>query len=307
MGSIMDIEGLSKKYGDTEVVHGISFCVEEGSLFAFLGPNGAGKSTTISILSTQITKNAGRCIIAGYELGRNDNDIRRSIGIVMQENVLDKRLSVLENVRSRAGLYAMTRQEADSASRRAIRSVDCTEIARRRYGRLSGGQKRKADIARALVHTPRILFLDEPTTGLDPAARRNVWEVIRRLQTEQGVTVFLTTHYMEEAAQADYVVVLNEGTIVAKGTPGQIREQYTNDVMRLSAHDSAAMRRDLENIGVAYKTSADEFEIALGRTADAIPILEKVKENVSSLEVTKGSMDQAFLNLIGREDTEWAL
>lgn len=307
MQKIIEVDGLTKRYGDLEVVRSVSFYVEEGTLFAFLGPNGAGKSTTISILSTQITKNAGTCVVAGHELSRSDEAIRRDIGIVFQENVLDRRLTVAENVRSRAGLYGMNARQAAAAAERAMRSVDCQDFATRRYGALSGGQKRKADIARALVHTPRILFLDEPTTGLDPAARRQVWDAIRSLQTEQGITIFLTTHYMEEAAQADYIVVIDHGSIVAKDTPAGIREEYTQDLLRLTALDRARMVADLDAAGLVYSLQVDQFEIRLKRTRDAIPLLEAYRDNIETLEVTKGSMDQAFLNLIGKEDSKWAL
>lgn len=307
MTKIIQVEGLRKRYGDLEVVRGIDFYVKEGALFAFLGPNGAGKSTTISILSTQIAKNAGRCILGGHELGRDDEGIRRDIGIVFQEHVLDDRLSVAENVVLRAGLYGMNRAQAVRAAQSAMAAVDCQGIERRRYGRLSGGQKRKADIARALVHTPRILFLDEPTTGLDPAARRQVWDAIRRLQTTRGITIFLTTHYMEEAAQADYIVVIDRGSVVANGTPAYIREQYTQDMLRVTAADEEKMQQFLASMDLRFTQRAGQFEVPLLRTAAAIPILAACSENVASFEVTKGSMDQAFLNLIGKEESEWAL
>lgn len=307
MGRIIEVEGLSKRYGELPVVKDISFYVEEGALFAFLGPNGAGKSTTISILSTQITKNGGRCVLSGHELGRDDEEIRRAIGIVFQENVLDARLSVLENVRLRAGLYGMSRSQAADAAARAVDAVGCEAFERRRYGRLSGGQKRKADIARALVHTPRILFLDEPTTGLDPAARRQVWDTIRQLQTERGVTIFLTTHYMEEAAQADYIVVIDRGAIVAEGTPAYIRENYTQDMLRMTADNDEEMQRFLTAANLAFTQRAGQFEVPIRRTVDAIEMLNAVRRNVTSFEVSKGSMDQAFLNLIGKEESQWAL
>lgn len=307
MTKIIEVEKLSKSYGELQVVREISFFVEEGALFAFLGPNGAGKSTTISILSTQITKNGGTCILNGHVLGRDDEGIRRDIGIVFQEHVLDDRLSVLENVKLRAGLYGMRRGQAAAAAQSAVNAVECEAFAARRYGRLSGGQKRKADIARALVHTPRILFLDEPTTGLDPAARRQVWDTIRRLQKSHGITIFLTTHYMEEAAQADYIVVIDHGAVVATGTPAEIREKYTQDMLRVTAADADRMRRDLDAAGLAFTFRAGQFEVPVRRTVDVIPILEQFRSNITSVEVTKGSMDQAFLNLIGKEDSEWAL
>lgn len=302
MNRIIEVTDLRKRYGEREVVKGISFFVERGSLFAFLGPNGAGKSTTISMLSTQITTNGGEVQIDGLRLGAEDGKIRHKLGIVFQENVLDKRLTVFENAASRAGFYGMDRQQRRQAAADAIASVDAQSISKQKYGTLSGGQRRKADIARALVHTPTILFLDEPTTGLDPAARQEVWDSIRKLQKERGITIFLTTHYMEEAARADYVVVIGQGEIIAKGTPAELREEYTHDSVFLAPREPAALRRQLEDDGVDYEEAGGQFEIALRSTLDAVPILERYKDMLSSVEVTKGSMDQAFLNLIGKVD-----
>lgn len=307
MGRIIEVEHLSKHYGDLEVIRDISFYVEAGSLFAFLGPNGAGKSTTISILSTQITKDAGTVRVDGHRLGKEDDAIRRTIGIVFQENVLDKRLTVEENIISRAGLYGMGRRKAAAAAREAAAAVECTPYYTRRYGRLSGGQRRKADIARALVHMPAVLFLDEPTTGLDPAARRQVWDTIRTLQTSKGITIFLTTHYMEEAAQADYLVVIDHGQVIAGGTPAQIREKYTRDLLKVTVRDPGKLQKMLTESGLVSELRGDEYIIPLRHTADAVPLLSRMGENVTSLEVMKGSMDQAFLNLIGREESKWAL
>lgn len=304
MSRIIEVSDLRKRYGEREVVCGISFFVDRGSLFAFLGPNGAGKSTTISMLSTQVTTDGGEAVMDGCRLGQQDGEIRHRLGIVFQENVLDKRLSLFENACSRAGFYGMNRSQAKKAAENAIRAVDAGSFSSRRYGVLSGGQRRKADIARALVHTPTILFLDEPTTGLDPAARREVWEAIRTLQEERGITIFLTTHYMEEAAQADYTVVIDQGRIIAKGTPAQLRDTYTHDALHLASKDPQKLQERLTADGVAFEFSGGEFEVGLKSTLEAVPMLVKYEELLSSVEITKGSMDQAFLNLIGKVDED---
>lgn len=302
MSTIIDVRGLSKKYGDRLVVDNISFYVEAGSLFAFLGPNGAGKSTTISMLSTQITQSSGTAELDGLQLGRQDAQIRRKFGIVFQESVLDKRLSVYENAYARTAFYGMRGEARKKATKEALEWTGATEFASQRYGKLSGGQRRKADIARALVHTPDILFLDEPSTGLDPASRQQVWQTVNDLRKKRGMTIFLTTHYMEEAAGADYVVVLDHGNIIAKGTPAELREEYTHDAVHLSADDPAALERQLEADGVSFEKRAGQFEVPLSGTLDAVPIIERYRPYLSSIEVTKGSMDQAFLNLIGEVD-----
>lgn len=301
---IIEADGLTKRFGSLEVVKGIHFYVKKGSLFAFLGPNGAGKSTTINILSTQITADSGTASLNGYTLGRQDTEIRRSLGIVFQESVLDKRLTVLENADLRAGFYGMNRSQRRQAARTAVAAVGAESFAARRYGQLSGGQKRRADIVRALVHTPDILFLDEPTTGLDPASRAQVWETVNQLRQKRGITVFLTTHYMEEAARADYVVVLDKGTIIAEGTPSQLREKYSQDALLLTGRDPEVLRARLEEDHLDPVYSGGQFRLPLRSTLEAIPLLERYKDMLSSVEIRKGSMDQVFLNLIGEEEGE---
>lgn len=304
MQKIIQVENLRKRYGEKEVVKGISFFVDKGSLFAFLGPNGAGKSTTISMLSTQITTDGGSAQIDGLQLGKDDGKIRHKLGIVFQENMLDRRLTVFENAASRAGFYGMDAKQRRAAASDAIAAVDAQPIAKQMYGTLSGGQRRKADIARALVHTPTILFLDEPTTGLDPAARQEVWDSIRKLQEERGITIFLTTHYMEEAAKADYVVVIGSGEVIAKGTPAELREAYTHDSVFLASEEPDELRRRLREDGVSFEEAGGQFEVGIPTTLDAVPIIEVYRDLLSSVEVTKGSMDQAFLNLIGKVDAD---
>lgn len=298
---IIEVSGLRKAYGAVEAVRGIDFYAERGKLFAFLGPNGAGKSTTIDILTTILRPDAGEVMIDGHMLGQGDAEIRRTIGVVFQDHLLDPLLTVEENMRVRGGFYHSSRAELNRALERAARAADVTDFLKRPYGKLSGGQKRRADIARALTHTPKILFLDEPTTGLDPQTRRSVWDSVRALQKEQGLTVFLTTHYMEEAAEADYVVVIDMGAIAAKGTPADLRETYADDTVKLTPTDEAALLAALDGLNVSREIVAGRVVVKLKKTMDALAILDACRAHISGFEVASGTMDDAFIGITGKE------
>lgn len=301
MKSIIEVEHLKKSYGKLEAVKGISFYVERGKLFAFLGPNGAGKSTTIDMVCTFLKPDSGTVLVNGFLLGKQDNEIRHSIGAVFQDSLLDGLLTVEENMRCRGALYGFKGKSLMEAINRAMDAAEVTDYAKRPYGKLSGGQRRRCDIARALIHTPKILFLDEPTTGLDPQTRKVVWETIRSLQKENGMTVFLTTHYMEEAAEADYVIVMDCGRIAAKGTPSYLKEAYTNDKLKIACRDLASVRKILESTSTDYSTAANEIIVKLEKTLDALPLLERCKPFIDSFEVTNGTMDEAFIGITGKE------
>ena len=301
MEKIIEIAGLKKAYGPVQAVRGLDFYVETGKLFAFLGPNGAGKSTTIDILCTILKPDAGQVLIDGHRLGTEDAAIRASIGVVFQEHLLDPLLTVEENIRVRGGLYGTGGARLHEAVRAAAEAADVTDFLKRPYGKLSGGQKRRADIARALVHTPRVLFLDEPTTGLDPQTRRVVWDRIRALQQGTGLTVFLTTHDMQEAAQADYVVVIDDGQIAARGTPVALKEQYASDQLRLTPREEPALLALLEGQGIAYARTAGRVCVKLNTTLDALPLLQTAKGLYDGFEVLNGTMDDAFIGITGKE------
>jgi multidrug/hemolysin transport system ATP-binding protein len=301
MEKIIEVSGLKKAYGPVQAVQGIDFYAERGKLFAFLGPNGAGKSTTIDILCTILKADAGEVVVGGHVLGREDAAIRASIGVVFQDHLLDPLLTVEENMRARGGFYKKKRSELNEAVKWAARVADVQDFIRRPYGKLSGGQRRRADIARALINTPKILFLDEPTTGLDPQTRKSVWDSVRMLQRETGLTVFLTTHYMEEAAEADYVVVIDDGRISAKGTPTALREGYASDLLKLSPADEAGLIAALGGLKASFRQVADRVVVKIGSTMDALPILERVKPFISGFEVLGGTMDDAFIGITGRE------
>jgi len=303
MNKIIDVENFAKSYGDVKAVKGISFYVEEGKLFSFLGPNGAGKSTTIDTLCTLMDFDSGRVTVNGYDLARQPQEIRQSIGVVFQDSVLDGLLTVRENLQIRAGLYSGNRSEVRRMVDEAVRVIELSSFLNRPYGKLSGGQRRRADIASALLHRPKILFLDEPTTGLDPQTRLAVWETVKRLQTESGMTVFLTTHYMEEAADSDYIIVIDHGEIAAKGTPQELKTEYSSDSLQIvpnSAESAAEIGRQLAGMGMEYSVSGGSITIKLPDTMASTAVLENCKAHIASFQVTQGSMDDAFIGITGK-------
>jgi len=296
--TIIEVSELSKSFGEVNAVNDISFSVKEGQLFAFLGPNGAGKSTTINMLCTLLKPDSGRMIIDGHVLGEDDAKVKESIGIVFQRGVLDPLLTVRENLLIRGALYGLDKKESARMADNAMAAMEIEDIADRRYEVLSGGQKRKADIARALVNKPKLIFLDEPTTGLDPSTRKHVWNLILDLRRE-GVTVFLTTHYMEEAEGADMVVVVNNGRIVAEGTPFQLMERYSSDILTLIPKDPTIFDRILKNDSVRFSRHGERFLIPIERTLEAADLITRYKEQLVSLEVRAGTLDDAFINITG--------
>ena len=301
MEKIIEVRGLVKSYGEIEAVRGIDFYVERGRLFAFLGPNGAGKSTTVEILSTALKKDAGEVVINGFTLGREDDEIRSSMGVVFQGNFLDDRLTVRGNLLTRGSFYGLKGKELEEAVEQAAYEAAALDFMEQRYGSLSGGQRRRADLARALVNRPKILFLDEPTTGLDAQNRRSVWEYIRRMQEQRDMTVFLTTHYMEEAAQADYVLVIDHGLIAAKGTPAQLKEAYASDQLRLYSSRVEEITAILREMGLNFEQRAGFVTASIPTTLQALPIVERCRDYLSGFEVLQGTMDDAFLAITGKE------
>jgi multidrug/hemolysin transport system ATP-binding protein len=301
MNKIIEVHGLSKTFGDLQAVKGIDFYVESGKLFAFLGPNGAGKSTTIDMICTLLKPDSGKAFINGFQLGTEDQDIRESIGVVFQESLLDPLLTVRENLLTRARFYKIPKSELKERVEKAAISADVMDFIDRPYGKLSGGQRRRADIARALVNTPKILFLDEPTTGLDPQTRRSVWETIAHLQKESGLTVFLTTHYMEEAASADYIVIIDDGRIVAKGTPFALRNTYSSDALKIEPSDRIALISLLQEHDIPYTEKNELITIKLSGTEEAFSILKLTEPLIHRFEVQHGTMDDVFINITGKE------
>lgn len=297
---IIEIKNLKKSYGNITAVKNISFSVEKGTLFAFLGCNGAGKSTTIDMLCTFLKPDQGQVYINGFMLGKENQNIRKSIGIVFQDGLLDDLLTVEENLMTRASLYNLKGRALIETVNHTMKEMNIEKLAKRLYGTLSGGQKRRCDIARALIHNPQILFLDEPTTGLDPQTRQEVWQTILSLQKKNHITIFLTTHYMEEAVNADYVVILDEGKIVAQGTPSKLRKQYTKDKLKLMMKNKT-LENQIKELGIAYLTNNNEMTIYLDNTFQGLEIVDRFKEEIEDFEITRGSMDDAFIQITGKE------
>ena len=294
MVKAITVDSLYKSYGDFLAVKGISFDVEEGAFFAFLGPNGAGKSTTISILCSLLDKDSGTVSI----FGKDPQDARSEIGMVFQDNKLDNRLTVRENLMVRGSLYGFKKEELSARVEEALKRTDSMEFADRQYSKLSGGQKRRAEIARAIIHDPKVLLLDEPTAGLDPQTRMLIWNNVQDLK-RSGMTVFLTTHYMEEAADADDVVIINRGEIVAHGTPSVLKERYSSDYIEVLPKDIAVVRSKLDAGGIQYIERSDVLRISLEDTMKAIPIIEMLKDDMESFEVRTGTLDDAFVTITG--------
>ncbi len=294
---IIEIEHLSKHFGAVHAVQDLSFQVREGELFAFLGINGAGKSTTISILCGQLAKDAGTVRIGGVNLDRDPDAVKRSLGVVFQNSVLDKALSVQDNLESRAALYGITGKAFRARLAELAELLDFGDLLKRTVGKLSGGQRRRIDIARALLHQPRLLILDEPTTGLDPQTRKLLWDAIARLRQEQHMTVFLTTHYMEEAADADYVVILDSGKIAAEGTPLALKNSYTGDFITLYGVTEEQVR----DLGCPCQPLRDAYRLAVPDTAAATEMILRNPELFRDYEITKGKMDDVFLAVTGKK------
>lgn len=296
---ILEIKNLYKSFGDVRAVQDLSFHVKEGELFAFLGVNGAGKSTTINILCGQLAKDSGQVTVDGCDLDRDIKQIKSKLGVVYQGSVLDKALSVRDNLESRAALYGIHGEAFADRLAELARLLDFEDLLKRTVGKLSGGQRRRIDIARALLHHPKILILDEPTTGLDPQTRKLLWNVIEELRKKENMTVFLTTHYMEEAADADYVVILDSGKLSAEGTPLELKNAYSGDFITLYGADEETV----EQLGVPYEKLRDAYRLSVPNTAAATALILKHPEIFTDYEITKGKMDDVFLAVTGKKLT----
>lgn len=297
MSDIIKIDNLYKSFGEVKAVQDLSFKVKEGELFAFLGVNGAGKSTTINILCGQLAKDSGTIEINGELLEENTDNIKAILGVVFQASVLDSALTVYDNLQSRAALYGITGAEFSDRLNELSKLLEFENILKRPVGKLSGGQRRRIDIARALINKPRILILDEPTTGLDPQTRKILWRVIANLRKNENMTVFLTTHYMEEAAEADYVVIIDGGKISAEGTPLELKNKYSDDYVTLYGVDEDGVKL----MGVDYEVLRDAFRLLIPNTQKATELIIKHSDLFLDYEITKGKMDDVFLRVTGKK------
>ncbi len=297
MQNIIEINNLDKSFQDVHAVNDLSLRVKEGELFAFLGVNGAGKSTTISIMCGMLAKDGGKVFIDGKDVDKDMREITKELGVVFQNTVLDAKLSVKDNLTSRAALYGITGKEAKQRIAHLAELLEFKDILNRTFGKLSGGQKRRVDVARALLNNPKILILDEPTTGLDPEARKALWSVVTTLRKNQNMTVFLTTHYMEEAADADYVVILDSGKISAEGTPLELKNNYTGDFVTIYNVDEDKIKA----LGLPYENIRDAVRIAVKNTEEARDLIVKHPDLFTDFEITKGKMDDVFLAVTGKK------
>ena len=294
-------KNIKKTFGDIHAVDGISFTVKRGSLFAFLGLNGAGKSTTINILCSIIQKDEGTVVIDGFDLDKDLKHIKNKIGIVFQGSVLDQKLTVNQNLISRASLYGMTKREILVRIEELTKLLDLKDLLHRTYGKLSGGQRRRIDIARALIHRPLILFLDEPTTGLDPNTRVAVWEILEKLMGQHDLTIFLTTHYMEEVVKADRVVILDEGKIIANDTPDNLKNAYTSDFIRIISKKREAIDALLNQYQLAFQYRGHAYHVPVDSPRDALSFIQAHQDLITDFEILKGNMDDVFLNVTGKK------
>lgn len=297
MQNIIEINNLDKSFQDVHAVNDLSLRVKEGELFAFLGVNGAGKSTTISIMCGMLAKDGGKVFIDGKDVDKDMREITKELGVVFQNTVLDAKLSVKDNLTSRAALYGITGKEAKQRIAHLAELLEFKDILNRTFGKLSGGQKRRVDVARALLNNPKILILDEPTTGLDPEARKALWSVVTTLRKNQNMTVFLTTHYMEEAADADYVVILDSGKISAEGTPLELKNNYTGDFVTIYNVDEDKIKV----LGLPYENIRDAVRIAVKNTEEARDLIVRHPDLFTDFEITKGKMDDVFLAVTGKK------
>ncbi|HAO5812639.1 TPA: ABC transporter ATP-binding protein [Listeria monocytogenes] len=303
---MIKLTNVVKKFGKVEAVKGINLEVEKGSLFAFLGENGAGKSTILSMICTESEPTSGEIFIADEKLTfKNRKSFRQKLGVVFQENVLDDLLTVRENLYNRASLYGKTKAEITERLALVSSIMGIEDILNRRFEKLSGGQKRRAEIARAIMHDPEILLLDEPTTGLDPKTRVSVWKIIDYLREELGMTVFLTTHYLEEAKDADQLAVIHKGKIIAQGTPANIRSRFSVDKIFFYDAKVAELQTIIEKINLPFKVTKETMRVdVINQDVEILAILNQTAGLYGSFEVIKGNLDDAFISMIKEESND---
>jgi len=301
---IIEVRNFTKRYGKFTAVNDISFTVDEGSIFAFLGPNGAGKSTTINTLCTIFDKTEGELFIDGKDVSAQKALVRSAIGVVFQDSTLDKKMSIEENLKMHCVFYKVPKDEIEERIQFVLTLVDLLAERKKSVAALSGGMKRRVEIARGLIHYPKVLFLDEPTTGLDPQTRAHVWEYVIRLQKEKNITIFLTTHYMDEAEICDKVAIIDHGKIIAHDTPFGLKKQYTKDRAYVSTKNPAALESLLDSNKINYTRKEKYYRIDVDDNAKILEALAACKEDITDLEIRKGTLNDVFLEITGREIRE---
>ncbi|MBW4846151.1 MAG: ATP-binding cassette domain-containing protein [Lachnospiraceae bacterium] len=306
MNPIIQVKNFTKRYGDFVAVNDISFDVEEGSIFAFLGPNGAGKSTTINTLCTIFEKTSGSLLIDGKDVTAQKSEVRSTIGVVFQDSTLDAKMTIEENLKMHCVFYNIPKREVEERIQFVLKLVDLVAERKKLVAALSGGMKRRVEIARGLIHYPKVLFLDEPTTGLDPQTRAHIWEYIIKLQKERNITIFLTTHYMEEAEICSKVAIIDGGVIVAHDTPYALKKKYTRDKAYISTKNEAALERLLTEHDLNFIKKDGYYRVEAEYLAGLLEVLSIHKEYVTNIEIKKGTFNDVFLEITGkkiREDT----
>jgi ABC-2 type transport system ATP-binding protein len=300
----IEVKNFTKNFGDFTAVNDISFNVEQGTIFAFLGPNGAGKSTTINTLCTIQEKTSGELRINGHDVSLQKDKVRRDIGIVFQESTLDGKLTVEENLKLHCAFYKVPKAEVQERIDFVLDLVDIKNRRRSTVDSLSGGMKRRAEIARGLVHFPKVLFLDEPTTGLDPQTRANVWDYINKLQKQKNITIFLTTHYMDEAEICDQVAIIDGGKIIAHDTPSNLKKKYTVTTMKIKASDPERFTEYLKERSIKYSVDKEQIVVYATGTRDVLAITDAFKETIEDIEINKGTLNDVFIAITGKEIRE---
>ena len=298
------MKNFTKKFGDFTAVDDISFNVEQGTIFAFLGPNGAGKSTTINTLCTIQEMTFGELRINGHDVSLQKDKVRQDIGIVFQESTLDGKLTVEENLKLHCAFYKVPKSEVNERIDFVLDLVDIKNRRRSTVDSLSGGMKRRAEIARGLVHFPKVLFLDEPTTGLDPQTRANVWDYIHKLQKQKNITIFLTTHYMDEAEICNQVAIIDGGKIVAHDTPENLKKRYTVTTMKIKTSDPESLVEYLRERSIKYSVDKEQVLVYATGTRDVLAITEAVNKTIEDIEINKGTLNDVFIAITGKEIRE---
>lgn len=304
MNPIIQVKNFTKRYGDFVAVNDISFDVEEGSVFAFLGPNGAGKSTTINTLCTIFEKTSGTLLIDGKDVSRQKSEVRSAIGVVFQDSTLDAKMTIEENLKMHCVFYNIPNKEVEERIRFVLNLVDLTDERKKMVSALSGGMKRRVEIARGLVHYPKVLFLDEPTTGLDPQTRAHIWEYIMKLQKERNITIFLTTHYMEEAEICNKIAIMDGGVIVAHDTPYALKKRYTKDKAYINTKDEEAFEHLLADHQLNYSKKDGYYKVEAEYLDRLLEVLSIHKDHITNIEIKKGTFNDVFLEITGKKIRE---
>lgn len=304
--NIIEVKNLTKKFDKLTAVDDISFSVKQGEIFGFLGPNGAGKSTTISILSTLLKPDSGQALINGFDVNKDRDKVRKSIGLVFQDSSLDDKLTAKENLYFHADLYGVDKKIFSERLPEVLKLVDLWDRRDHIVKTFSGGMKRRLEIARGLIHYPKLMFLDEPTIGLDPQTRFNIWEYVLRLKKEKDMTIFMTTHYLAEAEYCDRIAIVDHGKIIALDTPANLKKIVGGDIITITAADKEKLKKEIKNkFGVDVKVEDDKLKI---KVADGDKFLARLfnelEEKIQSVELRKPTLDDVFLNLTGKKIRE---